>query len=1551
MSNFIKYHVAYTNIMIVTLLLFSSSFLLIINSVSGHEEVENIFVSSLLSSLTSHHHNPNNHELSTRNSVFIDLEEDLNTNKTVQKQSIYNSMNMLLLNNNNDDDNDDNETISDISSSLYGLFQRSLTIGDFDRFNQLFQGAEIALPDSSLSQDNLDITLTNLKCYNINIGDIITQWNIDNTSTWTSTEGSNGSVTSGNIEILQFEINIIPFSVDCSADYTFSAGLFGLIDGSGTLTASSTNSSAGIRIDLKSDYGFDNDFPKSIDLGYCNTSLNINNIVFNGPGIIDNILNLLNGLVTNIVEDQAKDAICSKLSTSMPTLFTNLLEKMKSRIDTWMQPVSNDLTNPLYIEQYNFTKPRRITLLEFMPNGPNDTTTTTSLFGFGDDDDDDSSKTTSNETKKTSTIGNLLVMAIKQADSLLGNLVNDPDSLLTGTNGSDLAINVMLRQSSLLNDERILNVDISENNNDNDSFFLFDSTTFNPVIYESDGGMLTSSKITISSIRITGLDTITVMEPFHIIGNYTLQNTISWDKLLFELDLIINMKPSTSNQSILVNPDTSFEITENITISIDFSKIHLNTSLFVAIDIIKLEQLQLGSLIYTENLLSCFMEAIYDLQVSSLTVKVDDMSQPTISGFITPGLDRVIKSITDAGLAAFEPTIIKAMPNLFQGPVRKILSKQFLDGSFNSSSSSMKCPTNHQHLINTSPKYIDYRDMLLPSNESIKLGGTGNEKMYGTLMKRMYNMIEEKLNEIDGNGQPFIDQMLIRPFTKRQSGIDGMLHMKRDIFTFGTINSTKENDVSVLGDNESNIYHNNGTKSNRVLQSSILNDLLDSSSQFSSNMYISFSNIRVYNLDTVALPITILHPTNDATTLTNELNIGNNNNNASLVGGRPLNVTVLLSLGSSDVMNKIDISTSFDTLGVIFDMLALIQTDMFAKFPLGEILNLDCWLATMPSLELNEDGIPMNLATARSLAIKSFNATMTSFAFDATCIDCQSSGTSYIPSLLQIFNETNATTTLGLRIPLLLDTIMKSNTIQTVFDRRINDATMFCPSTNPNYYNTDNVLERSKYDNIVLPALDATSLDTLLYAMTLISEVGIVVFAKSQLDVGIIPSDPLSIQKSFVIPNGMRVIDWTDLSGSTGFGAIIDELFNQARQSLGTISSNSLGNGFFNINGLIENFLEGGILKLPLNLGMKQDDLSFEIKSVRIFGLNDFVLKNMLQPIGPQTLSFSAQFSKLKVELEVVADSSITSNPQPLIIDFSMKKLNINIALFAAFDLDKIGNLKLGSLLSTSTLLRCILSTAHRFEIPEMNVTVESFTTPKFKGFMTDTSLVISQATEKIFVEYKREIIEAIPIIFGGVLKDSISNLLSVFYADSSCPNAAVALSEFSYVDFRDLFLPEDKSKVLGGSGLSPYGNLFRSVYTFLSDEFLITDPETNLAAINEKLISKFTNARTGTSGEWLLDGDLINQNRRVNAGGLNAFFKIRIYDGYVKNLDTVGAPLGILEPINGQASILNNSATMGIGRPLVIGSSILISLSDDGKYLMKIVKFCCTSLSMFVQM
>jgi hypothetical protein len=1128
-----------------------------------------------------------------------------------------------------------------------------------------------------------------------------------------------------------------------------------------------------------------------------------------------------------------------------PQFMGNLLNTTKVQIDEWLAPVPADLANPLYAEQ-NFQN--------FNASGKN-------LLSFGDN------RTNSNGEQMT--IADFLVDILKDPAGLLGNSQVNPD-----TGAEDLGINAFLRDTVL----------------DADGTLMLNMSTlgpdFNPVIFNSQG-LLTETSMTISGIQVTGLDTLQAFSPFQTIGNFTLSNDFVWKTLSVDVNLTLDIKPSTRPDSILVGSG-DVQILEEISVSIDMNDLNVTFALFMAVNRDKFNALTIGSLLRSRNLLPCLLSSTEAFEISDLQVTIGDLSQPNLSGFVSPGIDRLVSTAAEAAFVAFEPTLLRAIPGLFQTTVRSILEDRFLGQLIKSDSESNKCPS-PELIGSTEGASLDFRELFLEPAIAKKMGATGN-RQYGDFGPIVFNLIQKRFLTLEGDGLPMINDLLIRKYTDSQSGVKGMLRFNETVLDFGT----KKGQTS------------------RLLTGKIATNLTE-------NIFFSVGDIRIRNLDTIVLPLELLNATNEVYTLNNIVNMGTGL-------ARPLNATIRITAGVRDYVNELDLSASIDSLVLLADVYAKVDTSAFMKFPLGDVLNYKCWLASLPAVTLDENGFAADPTEPRGLSLSDLKASIASFAVDVSCISCTSPGADLLPELLQILRTQGVIDTVGARLPSLIDSLSTSETTETLLDRWIAEAPKSCPSSSE--YDENAVV--AKYATLGFPALSASSLDTLLFVGVVASGVASVVFAETQRLSKYVPTEPLSAQTNFVAPEGIQLVDFTNLGNSTGFGGIADQLFDRARKIVG-----GDGGTIIDFKEILGNVVgDNSFIEVQTNFEFKSGGLALSLDYVRVEGLDSLSMSNFVEPIGPQTLSSSAQFETLKLDLSLSASVPSSKNtPQVINASFLLQNVTADIVAFAAFDIDKIGKLQLGSLLDVDQLFKCILSSAYEFGIPQMKVSIGSFSNPALDGLMPETINVAQMALDTIFDRFRPNIEEAIPLIFDGIGKDMIASML-ISADNRTCLSKADEFPPQGLVDFPDLLLPQNEALARGGTGEAQYGGLVSKVYKLIQEKFMVLDPETGLAVLNRKFLAKLGEAQSGTPGRLFFAGDIVNQVGNVKAGGLNAFFTVRLFDAYINNFDTVGVPFVFLDPLDREAHTLNNSGSVGNIRPVQVGIKMLLGLSGEGTYL-----------------
>lgn len=71
--------------------------------------------------------------------------------------------------------------------------------------------------------------------------------------------------------------------------------------------------------------------------------------------------------------------------------------------------------------------------------------------------------------------------------------------------------------------------------------------------------------------------------------------------------------------------------------------------------------------------------------------------------------------------------------------------------------------------------FIDFRDLILPKEDLLQLGGSG-EAPYGSLLNTVYKFVQEELFGVDNaTGLALLNRRIIDGITETQSGVVGSL--------------------------------------------------------------------------------------------------------------------------------------------------------------------------------------------------------------------------------------------------------------------------------------------------------------------------------------------------------------------------------------------------------------------------------------------------------------------------------------------------------------------------------------------------------------------------------------------------------------------------------------------------------------------------------------------------------------------------------------------------------------------------------------------------------
>ena len=248
----------------------------------------------------------------------------------------------------------------------------------------------------------------------------------------------------------------------------------------------------------------------------------------------------------------------------------------------------------------------------------------------------------------------------------------------------------------------------------------------------------------------------------------------------------------------------------------------------------KMINIELGTLMNTTKALNCLLDAMFITELTGLSLSVADIMPPNVTGLISPMISDAISNTIQAGVRMYEATLIKALPNLFQTTVRDILNKTLSELISTPENSCLPIPPSQLR-----PGFMNFPDLLLPSDQAIEVGGTGLSP-YGNSLPSIMNVILEEVFAINpDDGTSGVNSLLISPLTRMQSGINGTLLLSGNLFDIDQTLSIDDN--------------------------------------FEANLILRGSELKIENIDSVGTPLELLKPI-EPQILNNTVGVGTGQN-------------------------------------------------------------------------------------------------------------------------------------------------------------------------------------------------------------------------------------------------------------------------------------------------------------------------------------------------------------------------------------------------------------------------------------------------------------------------------------------------------------------------------------------------------------------------------------------------------------------------------------------------------------------------------------------------
>lgn len=814
---------------------------------------------------------------------------------------------------------------------------------DFDLINSLLLGMALKLPEKTVSPMNsLDLTISELECRNIYLHDI----------TFSHADGRKKEEKEEGEEVVDIEIGL-EVDMTCTFDwiYTYDPPLIAPLSSGGRGQIDTKDNAMSTTLVFSSP-DFSVKGPVSSTISGCNPNINVKNMEFDGS-ISAAIVNSVEWAIRGIVENEIEDALCEELG-GLGDVVSEQLLNIKALVEPYLSEDNSDRlpNDPLSAEKRLKDDGETIYLFDF--------TQTEGIVEYGVD------------------------AGIRAIDRRLGDLVRDE------AGKQDLGINVLLRKYLL----------------DGDGYLSLPINAI-PIFHEFDVFVLDEVSVVIKSIRVKGLDSFTSIDALKVLSSQTLQTRFALEYLDIEVVAEVQLRAS---DDVVVDPKNSnidngggptMMTSEMLVLSASIRELDAIIALFVAIDEERIGDLQLGSLFHLPNIPQCLLSALHAAEFTQLHLSVGDIDPPTVESISSKGLTRIATSALEAITDMYESLFLDALPAIFDDAVRPLVNE--LASDFIGNAPKSDCPPPLPDT--TESAIIDMRDLLLGADDAVTAGGMGTSP-YGTLVSLLKALAEDVLLTPNDQGILPINNLLVGPLTKRQSGIAGTWTMSGDVFN----EAVEVNLADVRG-----------------------------------VMRLGIFDIAVENIDSVAAPVTFLKP-KDAHILSNEATFG--------AQPRPLRFSMglLIEVGGEkqQLRNELIVSFELTSVALLVEILMKMNRSSLIAFPLRDILSPYCWISTLPAPALNPNGLRFENNKDMSLVLEKIHAAVEEMKIDVQCISCTSPALEEWSELLSQRDAIESATVTANMLLTYATGLLDGEFVQVLIDRGLNIAASKCGSS-PTY--------------------------------------------------------------------------------------------------------------------------------------------------------------------------------------------------------------------------------------------------------------------------------------------------------------------------------------------------------------------------------------------------------------------------------------------------------------------------------------------------------------------
>jgi len=537
--------------------------------------------------------------------------------------------------------------------------------------------------------------------------------------------------------------------------------------------------------------------------------------------------------------------------------------------------------------------------------------------------------------------------------------------------------------------------------------------------------------IAMEKIQVCGLDSL---EKFNVLvpnGKHTLRNEMFWRRLSLHLAFSIDTLPSSLDTAIFTGP-TSSGVKESIFLDVALENVDVVASLLLAIKEAEMSPLTLGGLLRMDNFWECALNVFHTVQVSGLRVNPDL-------------IDSLSYNLTTDGSAGFTSLLGETLDSVYS----------LYDG-----------------VLNTTIEAIFQRGIAAELNAIIddflsSAGGTAGESV----------------RSLAAVSEPIVEYVDFRELLgSGSSSYSTIPRIARDLLNGYLIGSEQFNNLLSLFLPEDE-YDGNG---NYILNGSLLNTTATLAiGGLVADLDLQLQDAQIQNLNSLGQPSELLKIVQDHPHLLA---------NAATLGTEPipLQMTVnlyfsLAGLDNVELKNNMTITVAMNAITLEPLLLLMIEASRINSFPIQNVLELNCWLATIPAPKLDRYGVSES-TTGPTASLRGLAASIASLTMNVTCNECSSPKLIEWPKVLASPDaQADLTAAMENVITYVGEVVSGGALWQNMIDQTLNDAARQCPH-DPAYAPDSNA---TTYEVIPITPADDSATNSFLATLSIIALCGI----------------------------------------------------------------------------------------------------------------------------------------------------------------------------------------------------------------------------------------------------------------------------------------------------------------------------------------------------------------------------------------------------------------------------------------------------------------------------